>query len=342
MKLFQRMEAWWRLYRIYLELGYIPWRKPKKPGKALQRRREREPGKAQERREERKPGKALERREERKQRKERKQRGAVYMGTREAMIPFLNKDAKRTIADLILRPGYLMRDYIQRGKHEQYLAPFTALLVFYSVFTLLTAVVQPGANRDTFGDSLLEAVKSEEMVVDLDWKGKPIDNEKAEQVITKVFRTLSNAILFTRLDLYPEAVDTPWKESLAAIEGDLRSKGIPLFLSNFLILWLSMALLLRKKYEVSVSGAAAASAYVLCQFCIFMFLALLITVGRSSELGFFIMGLLLLIDYRQWLQIGFRKSLGLTLKTGLIYLGITLLFYLLLGAGLVLFSLHQA
>ena len=291
MKLFQRMEAWWRLYRIYLELGYIPWRKPKKPRKAQERR------------------------EKRKQRKEQKQRGTVYMGAREAMIPFLNKDAKRTIADLILRPGYLMRDYIQRGKHEQYLAPFTALLVFYSVFTLLTAVVQPGANRDTFGDSLLEAVKSEEMVVDLDWKGKPIDNEKAEQVITKVFRTLSNAILFTRLDLYPEAVDTPWKESLAAIEGDLRSKGIPLF---------------------------AASAYVLCQFCIFMFLALLITVGRSSELGAFIMGILLLVDYHQWLQLGFRKSLGLTLKTGLIYLGITLLFYLLLGTGLVLFSLHQA
>ena len=103
-----------------------------------------------------------------------------------------------------------------------------------------------------------------------------------------------------------------------------------------------MALLLRKKYEVSVSGAAAASAYVLCQFCIFMFLALLITVGRSSELGAFIMGILLLVDYHQWLQLGFRKSLGLTLKTGLIYLGITLLFYLLLGAGLVLFSLHQA
>ena len=140
MKLFQRMEAWWRLYRIYLELGYIPWRKPKKPRKAQERR------------------------EKRKQRKERKQRGTVYMGTREAMIPFLNKDAKRTIADLILRPGYLMRDYIQRGKHEQYLAPFTALLVFYSVFTLLTAVVQPGASRDTFGDSLLEAVKSEEEI----------------------------------------------------------------------------------------------------------------------------------------------------------------------------------
>ena len=147
MKLFQRMEAWWRLYRIYLELGYIPWRKPKEPRKAQERREERKPGKALQRREEREPGKAQERREERKQRKERKQRGTVYMGAREAMIPFLNKDAKRTIADLILRPGYLMRDYIQRGKHEQYLAPFTALLVFYSVFTLLTAVVQPGASR---------------------------------------------------------------------------------------------------------------------------------------------------------------------------------------------------
>ena len=43
------------------------------------------------------------------------------MGTFES-IPFLNNDAKRTFAHLILRPGYMMRDYIQRGQHEHYLA----------------------------------------------------------------------------------------------------------------------------------------------------------------------------------------------------------------------------
>ncbi|MBQ3765847.1 MAG: DUF3667 domain-containing protein [Bacteroidales bacterium] len=303
MKLFQRREACRRLFRIYLELGYIPWRKPKKT---------------------------------------RKERGGVYMGTREAIIPFLNKDAKRTIVDLVLRPGYLMRDYIHRGRHEQYLAPFTALLVFYSVFTLLTAVVQPGASRNTFGESLLEATKDAQVEItsDLELGDRSIGKEKAEHFFTRLFRTVSNAILITHLDLYPEAVDTPWKESLAAVEADLRGKGIPLFLGDFLMLWLAMALLL-KKYKVSVSGAAAASAYVLCQFCIFMFLALLVTFGRSSELDFLIMGILLFIDYRQWLQVGNRKSLGLTLKTGVFYLGVTILFYVLLGAGLVILSLYR-
>ena len=127
MKLFHRKAALWRLFGIYLELGYNPWRKPKEV---------------------------------------RKRDKGVYMGAREAMVPFLNKDAKRTITDLIFRPGYLIRDYIQRGRYEQYLAPFTALLVFYSVFTLLTTVVQPGASRDVFGDGLLEAINGVDVSVD--------------------------------------------------------------------------------------------------------------------------------------------------------------------------------
>lgn len=303
MKLFKRKEAYRRLLSIYFELGYIPWRKP---------------------------------------REARRKRKGVYMGTREAMIPFLNKDSKRTIADLIFRPGYLMRDYIQRGKHEQYLAPFTALLVFYSVFTLLTAVVQPGRSRDAFGESLLAAADSAQVKVesDLELGSKTISGESANDFLSRLFRTTSNAILFSRLDLYPEAVDTPWKESLAAVEADLRSKGIPLFLGNFLLLWLAMSILLRK-YKVSGSGAAAASAYVLCQFCVFMLLALIISFGKSSELGVLIMGVLLFIDYRQWLQVGNRKALGLTLKTGLIYLAATLLYYLLLGTILVILSLYK-
>ena len=162
-----------------------------------------------------------------------------------------------------------------------------------------------------------------------------------EKALLKIFATTSQAILISRLDLYPEAVDTPWKESLAAVEADLRSKGIPLFLGNFLLLWLAMALLLRK-YKVSFSGAAAASAYVLCQFCVFMFLALLVSFGRSSKLGVLVMGILLFVDYRQWLQVKTGKALGLTLKTGALYLGILVLLYLLLGTGLVIFALNRA
>ena len=234
-----------------------------------------------------------------------------------------------------------MRDYIQRGKHEQYLAPFTALLVFYSIFTLLTAVIQPGKSRDTFGDSLVEATRDAQLRVeeDLELNNRTIDKEQAEDFITRLFRTTSNALLITRLDLYPEAADTPWKESLAAVEAGLRSKGIPLFLGNFLILWLAMSILL-KKYGISGSGAAAASAYVLCQFCVFMVLALIISFGKSSELGILIMGILLFIDYRQWLQVNNRKALGLTLKTGLVYVVATALYYILVGAILVILSLY--
>ena len=101
-----------------------------------------------------------------------------------------------------------------------------------------------------------------------------------------------------------------------------------------------MIWLLRKRFGVSVSGAAAASAYVLCQFCVFMFLALLLTLGQNSDLGVFVMGILLYIDYRQWLGLGNWPALKLTLKTGLIYLLISVLFYMLLGLILILLALR--
>ena len=297
-----------RLWAIYRELGYVPWRKPR----------------------------------EAKQTKD-----GLFKGTGETIIPFLNDDAKRTISHLFLRPGYLIRDYI-RGDHEHYLAPFTALLVFYSVFTLLMAVVQPGAVKKSFSDGLVESLEGG-IQADLDINGLQIqidstDNSdnRSGRIIQELMNTAAQSVVLTHLDLYPDRADTPWKESLAAVEGDLRSKGIPMFLGNFLLLWLAMVWLLRKKHGVSVSGAAAASGYVLCQFCVFMFLALLVTLGQSSELGVVVMGILLFIDYRQWLGIGNKDALKLTIKTGLIYLLISVLFYFLLSAVLITIALIKA
>ena len=298
-----------RLWSIYSELGYNPWRKPRKA--------------------------------------RRKGRG-VYMGAREA-IPFLNDDAKRTFSHLLLRPGYMMRDYILRGEHERYLAPFTALLVFYSVFTLLMAVVQPGSLKENSGDDFLRGLRAATATIDstrlvTQADTAEIDNlgrrEKAFNLLNTSLKTVTEAIVLTHLDIYPEAADTPWKESLAAVEGDIRSKGIPLFLGSFLLIWLAMAILLRK-YQVSVSGAAAASAYVLCQFCIFMFLALILSFGQKTELGILLMGILLFIDYRQMLGIKKKPAFWLTVKTGLVYLGFAILFYLLLGLVLFLISLAR-
>ena len=297
-----------RLWAIYRELGYVPWRK---------------------------------------QRETKQNKDGIFKGTGEAIIPFLNNDAKRTFSHLFMRPGYMIRDYI-RGQHERYLAPFTALLVFYSVFTLLMAVVKPDAAKSTFADGLIKGLENSDLQMDLAVNKNTIQvdsttrSDKSNRIIQSLLSTATQSLILTHLDLYPEKADTPWKESLAAVEGDLRSKGIPLFLGNFLLLWFAMVWLLRKKHNVSVSGAAAASAYVLCQFCVFMFLALLVTFGKSADLGVFVMGILLFIDYRQWLGLGNRPALKLTIKTGLIYLLVTILFYFLLSLVLVAIALIRA
>lgn len=287
-----------RLWAIYRELGFVPWHKAQEPRKARKPRKE-----------------------------------GVYIGTREA-IPFMNDDAKRTLAHLFMRPGYMMRDYIIRGDHEHYLAPFTAMLVFYSVFTLIVAVVNPQASKSSFATGLAKGMRDGSLIIQADSTSRPDAQERVERAMVSV----ADAIMLTQLDLHPEAADTPWKESLAAVEGDLRSKGLPLFLGNFLMMWATLALVLRKR-KISFSGAAAASAYILCQYCIFMFLALLFSWGADSDLGVLLMGVLLFIDYRQMLGIGNRPAARLTVKTGLVYLLLVVAFYLLLTIGLIIFAL---
>ena len=284
-----------RLWSIYQELGYNPWRKP---------------------------------------RKEKKRQKGVYMGTREAISPFMNDDAKRTFAHLLLRPGYMMRDYILRGQHERYLAPFTALLVFYSVFTLIVAVVKPRFNPQERENTVLQTIDN---ITVTDSTGV----ERADLVAVQILKTMRTALVLTRLDLHPEEVDTPWKQSLAAVESDLRSKGLPLFLGNFLMLWMAMAVLLRKR-GISVSGAAAASAYVLCQYCIFKFLALLFSMGEKTSLGILLMGLLLVIDYRQLLKLDIKPAIRLTIRTGLFYALVMGLIVILLSTAVVGFALYKA
>lgn len=274
-----------RLWAIYNELGYIPWHKP---------------------------------------RRKRKKREGVYMGARES-IPFLNDDGKRTFSHLLFRPGYMMRDYILRGQQERYMAPLTALLVFYSVFTLLVAIVRPEDHQRSLADSIITGFDENQLMAEDygDW------NKIAKWAVATGVAFREAAVL-THLDKYPQEVDTPWKASLAAVEGDLRSKGIPLFLGNFLLLWATLAILLRKN-GIGVSGAAAASAYILCQYCIFMFLTLLVTLGRHSDLVLWLMALLLFVDFRQMLGLRLKPALKLCLKTGILYCLFLGLFYALVG-----------
>lgn len=70
-----------RLFHIWQVLGYNPWKKP---------------------------------------RASKKKGKDFYKGAFDS-IPFLNDDAKRTFVHLLLRPGYMIRDYIN-GNHDRYLA----------------------------------------------------------------------------------------------------------------------------------------------------------------------------------------------------------------------------
>ena len=221
-------------------------------------------------------------------------------------IPFLNDDAKRAFVHLLLRPGYMIRDYIQ-GKHDIYLAPLTSLIVFYAFFALVSSVLQPikEAPEKPFS---FHSHQFEEATPDT----------RGAQLVQNTVKVVQRGWILLHLDQYPEEVDTQHEASLAALEGALRSQGIPLFIGDFFFLWLAMGVALRR-YRMGASAYAAAAAYVLCQFSFFMLFAVLLTWGRMTSLDAFLMFILLVVDYHQWLGVGWKKSIRLSISTGIMY-----------------------
>ena len=248
-------------------------------------------------------------------------KGDFYKGAFDS-IPFLNDDAKRTFTHLLLRPGYMIRDYI-KGDHERYLAPLTALIVFYAFFALVSSLLQPvQKDREDFSDL-------SDITVNTDIG----HNEKGEAILRNTALILMKGYTYLNLDKHPEAVKTRTDSAIAALESTLRSQGIPLFIGQFFMLWLAMGIAL-KRFKLGMSACAAASAYILCQFSFFMLFAVLLTFGESTSLGVLLMGLLLMIDFREWLDVSWKESLKITLRLGIWY---ALLFgaVLMLVAGIV-------
>ena len=283
-----------RAFRIWQKLGFMPWSK----------------------------------------RKEKSKEKDFYKGAFDS-IPFLNNDAKRTCVHLLLRPGYMIRDYI-KGQHERYLAPLTSLIVFYAFFALISSVVNPAYTTDsTYDTPSINASKDTVIVGDtaipvhLDSLKTDAKAEKARKKAISMLQLLNNL----DLDRHPERVDTPAKASLAALENALRSKGIYLFLGQFLLLWIAMCFALRKK-DMSMSACAATAAYVLCQFCFFMFFSLFLASNDKGEIGIGLMAILLTIDYSQMFGVGWKKGFGLALKTGVFY-GLTFLLLLIPVIGII-------
>ena len=274
-----------RAFAIWQKLGYFPWYKPK-------------------------------------DKKPRKRSGDFYKGAFDS-IPFLNDDAKRTFSHLLLRPGYMIRDYI-KGAHERYLAPLTALIVFYAFFALVAAVMQPVQQRHRKEINPVEQMEAEDF--------ENPEQAKTFSLLKNTLATLQKGWVYLHLDQYPEEVDTQHESSLAALEGTLRSQGIPLFAGQFLLLWLAMSLALRRRHKQRMSAYAAASAYILCQFSFFMLFALLFSFGKSAEIGIFLILALLMWDYHQWLGVQWKKSFWLVLKTGLYY-GLLFALVILLAGG---------
>ena len=259
-------------------------------------------------------------------------KGDFYRGAFDT-IPFLNDDAKRTFVHLLLRPGYMIRDYI-KGQHERYLAPLTSLIIFYAFFALVSSIVNPDystyqqegkASASFIRDSIL--VDSDRAVDLADSIG--ID-ESRRNIAMKVVG-ITDFLDLLNLDKHPEKVDTPVKASLAALENALRSQGIYLFLGEFLLLWCAMCFALKKK-GMSKSACAAATAYILCQFCFFMFFSLFFSSKDKGEIGVGLMAVLLTTDYAQLFGTNWKKGLKLTVKTGIWYLLTLLLLTIIIGA----------
>lgn len=278
-----------RAFRIWQKLGFLPWEKPKA------KKKEEPSGKG---------------------------KGDFYRGTFDS-IPFLNDDAKRTFTHLLLRPGYMIRDYIS-GQHERYMAPFTSLIIFFAFFALVSSIVHPEYPR--------KSVPAKDKVEIQAGDSTAVDSAAVDSRYEKIARGILRLVEYKHilsLDRHPEGVDTPWEASLAAIESSLRSRGVYLFLGDFLFLCLAMAMALRRR-GLGFSAAAATSAYVLCQFSFFMLFNLLLTWGKSSKIGFFLMAVLLIIDYRQLFGETWKGSFRLAVRTGFMYLLVWALLILLL------------
>ena len=282
------LEARRRAFHIWQELGYNPWGIPKEV--------------------------------------KRQKDGSFYKGAFDS-IPFLNDDAKRTFVELLFRPGYMIRDYI-RGAHDKYLAPLAALIIFYSFFALLSAVLQPYQQNDPGTEIMNERIEEAEEIE---------DTESSKNLIVQTLRIIKTGYEYLSLDQHPERVDTRHEQAIAAMEGSLRSQGIPLFVGKLILLWLSFTVVLRR-YRMSSSACATAAAYILCQFSFFMLFALIATFGENSSLSTAILFLLIIVDLHQMLGLPWKTSIRKAIAIGIWYAVLYGAFLFLVSALVVLIA----
>lgn len=251
-------------------------------------------------------------------------------------IPFLNDDAKRTFVHLLLRPGYMISDYL-KGLNSRYLAPMMALIIFYAFFSLLTALVSPltGDSEKDFGKRLDETeISSGPLTVSMaEGKTDTLDMKGMVQGLKDIY-------VIMHLDKYPDAVNTRWKASLSALEAQLRSQGFFSFIGQLILLTLCLWMVFGRKPGLSFSASATVSSFILCQFCCFMMILLLLTLGRDHSLGGVGMLIIMTIDFHQLFDMHWRKALRKSIQVGILFyaflflLGMLIIMPLILTNGL--------
>ena len=277
-----------RAFTIWQKLGFNPWEKPIEPAKKLFKNSS----------------------------------GDFYKGAFNN-IPFLNEDTTKTFKHILLRPGYMIKDYVN-GNHERFLAPLTSLIVFFSFFALISSIFQPIQKEKKLPfDTSLTDIETEST-----------DDERIVNLTKNTVQIVAKAYVFLHLDEYPDYVEKPYEVTIAALEGTLRHQGIPLFVSKFFFLWFAMGLALRR-YNLGMPACAAATAYILCQFCFFIIFAVLLSFGKNTSISVTLMLILLVIDYHQWLGTDFKQSLKLSVSTG-IYYGLLFLAMLLIVSAVII------
>lgn len=283
----------WRAFTIWQELGYLPWRQPKEAKKKDE---------------------------------------SFYKGAFDS-IPFLNDDAKRTFVELLLRPGYMIRDYI-RGAHDKYLAPLAALIIFYSFFALLSALLEPyQQEKDSIGETLNKvelSVDDEKEDAEEEEGREPLTHREAfgQNFLVSTLSILKVGYQYLTLDKHPENVHSRHQQAIAAMESTLRSQGIPLFLGKLILLWLAMSMVLRRN-GMNMSACASAAAYILCQYSFLMLFALILSLGESNSVSAVVLLMLLAVDVHQMLDLpwkqSIKKAISISIWYGLIFVLIVFL-----------------
>lgn len=237
--------------------------------------------------------------------------GKQFFSGSVSAIPFFNDEAKSTFVNLMLRPGYMIRDYIS-GKSNRYMSPFSSLLLFYTFFFLVFSIVAPDGITSPLVDILSDAKQQMEKSLEL----RDVENGDIEhqEIALKVVNSLIECMQMLYMDRYPEIVDTPVKAHIAALQGALRSNGIFMFLGDLILMTVALRLLCRKRFGLSWAASFSTTAYQLCQFCFFMFFLMIVTAGHDYTISASLIIVIFTYDFMQLFGLRLFSSLRLAVR----------------------------